>query len=39
MIAMDDEQHLYGRFSLKEMGVDFRGRTHALTASYRCTHR
>jgi len=37
MIAMDAEQDLYGRFSLKEMGIDFRGRTHMLPASYRST--
>ena len=37
MIAIDADQDLYGRFSLKEMGIDFRGRVHALPASYRCT--
>jgi len=37
MIAMDAEQDLYGRFSLKEMGINFRGRTHMLPASYRST--
>jgi hypothetical protein len=37
MIAMDAEQDLYGRFSMKEMGIDFRGRTHMLPASYRST--
>jgi superfamily I DNA/RNA helicase len=37
MIAMDAEQDLYGRFSLKEMGIDFRGRTHMLPSSYRST--
>gem|GEM_PF-229107 len=37
MVAMDAEQDLYGRFSLKEMGIDFRGRTHMLPASYRST--
>jgi len=37
MIAMDTEQDLYGRFSLKEMGIDFRGRTHMLPSSYRST--
>jgi len=37
MIAMDAEQDLYGRFSLKELGIDFRGRTHMLPASYRST--
>ena len=38
MIAIDADQDLYGRFSLKEMGIDFRGRTHALPASYRLIH-
>jgi hypothetical protein len=37
MIAVDADQDLYGRFSLKEMGIDFRGRVHMLPASYRCT--
>ncbi len=37
MIAMDAEQDLYGRFSLKEMGIHFRGRTHMLPSSYRST--
>jgi superfamily I DNA/RNA helicase len=37
MIAMDAEQDLYGRFSLKDLGIDFRGRTHMLPSSYRST--
>ena len=37
MIAMDAEQDLYGRFSLKDLGIDFRGRTHMLPYSYRST--
>ncbi|MBE0669059.1 MAG: NERD domain-containing protein [Anaerolineales bacterium] len=37
MIALDTEQDLYGRFSLKKMGIDFRGRTHMLPSSYRST--
>jgi hypothetical protein len=37
MVATDAEQDIYGRFTLRDFGIDFRGRVHMLPASYRST--
>ncbi|RMG61047.1 MAG: hypothetical protein D6713_01185 [Deltaproteobacteria bacterium] len=38
VVAVDPEQDIYGRFTLTDMGINFRGRVVNLSHSYRCTH-